>query len=113
MAMHGLHAKLLKKALQDKKMILSFFENRYDVDKQDEAIDMIESADFIITDSQENINEIQEGTGRTFNNIKDITPFDSRVDFGISQQLNVQKILVPVDGIDDATFAELIRQLGG
>ena len=112
-AMHGLHAKLLKKALQDKKMILSFFENRYDVEKQDEAIDMIESADFIITDSQENINEIQEGTGRTFNNIKDITPFDSRVDFGISQQLNVQKILVPVDGIDDATFAELIRQLGG
>ena len=45
-------------------------------------------------------------------NMKDITPFDSRADFGISQQLNVQKILVPVDGMEDATFAKLIQRLG-
>ena len=42
----------------------------------------------------------------------DITPFDSRVDFGISQQLHVQKIMVPVDGLQEAVFRKLIRHLG-
>lgn len=111
-AMHELHAELLREALKNKKMILSFFEDRYDVGKNHETRDMIESADYIITDSPENISNIHKGTGKHFDNIIDITPFDSRVDFGISQQLNVQKILVPVDGIDDASFAELIRRLG-
>lgn len=111
-AMHELHTELLKKALKDKKMILSFFEDRYQVEDHREDIDMIESADYIITDSQENISNIRKGIGKKLWNISDITPFDSRVDFGISQQLNVQKILVPVDGIEDAVFEELIRRLG-
>ena len=46
------------------------------------------------------------------NHIVDITPFDSRVDFGISQQLNVQKIMVPVDGLEQERFEELIKCLG-
>ena len=111
-AMHELHTELLKKALKDKKMILSFFEDRFDVKKHTEDIDMIESADYIITDSHENIKNIRQGTGRELWNISDITPFDSRVDFGISQQLNVQKILVPVDGMEDDRFEELIKRLG-
>ena len=42
----------------------------------------------------------------------DITPFDSRVDFGISQQLDVQKILVPVDGMEEGRLLELVQTLG-
>ncbi len=34
------------------------------------------------------------------------------MDFGISQQLDVQKILVPVDGLEDDTFRALIGILG-
>lgn len=111
-AMHECHAELLMKALEKRKTILSFFENRYDVGAHAETLGMVKSADYIITDSQENRIKIRREAGRQNGNIKDITPFDSRVDFGISQQLNVQKILVPVDGIDDMTFAELVRLLG-
>jgi accessory secretory protein Asp1 len=43
--------------------------------------------------------------------VVDITPYDSRVDFGISQQIPVQKILVPVDGLEPEVLEELIGQL--
>ena len=49
---------------------------------------------------------------REIQSIVDITPFDSRVDFGISQQLNVQKVMVPVDGMDEDTFERLVQALG-
>lgn len=111
-AMHDLHADLLKEALRGKKMILSFFEDRYETGIHKEHMDMICSADYIITDSRENTDKIQANIGTKLQNITDITPFDSRVDFGISQQLNVQKILVPVDGLGDQRFNELIAALG-
>lgn len=111
-AMHELHMELLKEALKDKKKILSFFEDRYDVESHKQHLEMIENSDYIITDSQENISQIKNGLGKELMNIKDITPFDSREDFGISQQLHVQKILVPVDGMDDVSFEKLIRYLG-
>lgn len=111
-AMHELHTDLLKKALRQKKKILSFFENRYNIARNTKDIDMIKSANFIITDSEDNIRKIKSVIDTPLENMTDITPFDSRVDFGISQQLNVQKILVPVDGIGDIRFEELIQRLG-
>ncbi len=38
----------------------------------------------------------------------DITPFDTRADFGISQQLTVQNILVPIDSIEQSKLEALI-----
>lgn len=111
-AMHERHMVLLEGALRDHKVILSFFEDRYSISNHPEAVEMTERADYIIADSRENRKKIWRETGGMIENITVITPYDSRVDFGISQQLDVQKILVPVDGMDDVTFAELIRLLG-
>lgn len=111
-AMHEQHMGVLKEVLKDKKKILSFFENRYDIITHPEAVEMIEEADYIIADSQENVRYIRRTAKKILKNITDISPFDSRVDFGISQQLNVQKILVPVDDMLDETFSQLIRSLG-
>ena len=110
-AMHERHAALIQEALKGRKTILSFFEDRYDLGRHPEMLPMVEQADYVIADSQENRRLIQ-GQANNLLRIKDITPFDSRVDFGISQQLNVQKILVPVDNLEDEVFAELIRALG-
>ena len=110
-AMHERHAALIQEALKGRKTILSFFEDRYDLGRHPEMLPMVEQADYVIADSQENRRLIQ-GQAHNLLRIKDITPFDSRVDFGISQQLNVQKILVPVDNLEDEVFAELIRALG-
>jgi len=111
-AMHERHTDVLKKVLLDKKLILSFFSDRYDLESHPGDVGMVKMADYIISDSQENFKMLQKGTGNYVTHMTNITPFDSRVDFGISQQLNVQKILVPVDGMDDSRFAMLIQRLG-
>jgi len=111
-AMHELHTEVLKMALRNTRRILSFYGDRYDIEKNVKDLPMIEAADYIITDSKENVNRIQKMAIRQLKHITDITPFDSRVDFGISQQLNVQKILVPVDGMEEDRLKMLIVQLG-
>lgn len=111
-AMHERHTEILKQALKDKKMILSFFGDRFDIAGHPDDLGMIKTADYIITDSRDNLKKVQRETGKEITNITDITPFDSRVDFGISQQLNVQKIMVPVDGMEEERFGELIGRLG-
>lgn len=111
-AMHGQHTRLLKEALAQKKTILSFFGDRCLPDRQPEAREMIEKADYIITDSRENSKRIKAWAGAMAGNVTDISPYDTRVDFGISQQLDVQKILVPVDGMEEGKLGELVQTLG-
>ncbi len=110
-AMHNLHATIIERALRYKKVILSFFEDRYSFDDPvtPRALRM---ANYIVTDSYENTKAILAEAGCNPDRIDDITPYDSRVDFGISQQLEVQKILVPVDDLQEETFEELIVVLG-
>lgn len=111
-AAHERHAKLLLEVLRDRKMILSFFEDRYRIEDHSEAVDLVRRVDYIVTDSKEKSDYIKSQVKMPVYCISDITPYDSRVDFGISQQLNVQKILVPVDGISDETFGKMIGKLG-
>ncbi|MCM1025984.1 MAG: accessory Sec system protein Asp1 [Roseburia sp.] len=111
-AMQERHVPLLRGPLERKKRILSFYADRYSVRNHPESIDVVESADYIIVDSRENMERLQKESAGLVRKMTDITPFDSRVDFGISQQLHVQKIMVPVDGLREEVFRELIRNLG-
>lgn len=112
MAMHERHAELVKNTLRNKKLILSFFGDRYSVASHPESLKIIEEADYIIVDSAKNVSKIQEESKLLIENIIAIPPYDSRVDLGISQQLDVQKILVPIDGMEEEKFGKLIRMLG-
>ncbi len=111
-AMHERHIEFLSQALEKRKRILSFFGDRYSVRKHPESIDVVESANYIIVDSRENMERLHRESAGLLQKMTDITPFDSRVDFGISQQLHVQKIMIPMDGIREEVFRELIRNLG-
>lgn len=111
-AMHDRHVCILKEVLKKKKTILSFYTERYSVTAHPEALEMMEDADYIIVDSEKNMNQIRRESTIHIQNIVAIPPFDSRMDFGISQQLSVQKILIPVDGMQKEEFGELIRLLG-
>lgn len=112
-AMDGQHLQALDSALQGRKRILSFYENRLDRSELPKWKSMIESADYVVVDSEENEEEILGVTDRLLTNIKDISPYDSRVDYSISGQLNVQKILVPVDALGQNVLDELLEQLAG
>ncbi len=111
-AMDEHHADLIKDVLRDKNVILSFFGNRYEYERYGVDKDIAAMADYIITDSYEASCRIRENSGGAVRRITDISPYDTRMDFGISQQLKVQKILVPVDGLEEEDFDKIIAILG-
>lgn len=111
-AMKDQHADLLQRTLKGRTKILSFFEDRVAITKWTQIPEIVAEADYLIADSGENRKLLRDKTEGSSLRIKNITPFDSREDFGISQQLNVQKILVPVDGMEEEKFAWTIPELG-
>ncbi len=111
-AMHELHAELLGEVLQDKKVILSFFSDRPLDMARPGVRKLTEQADFLIADSEKYRRQIREETGVSQERTAAIPPYDSRVDFGISRQIRIRKLLVPVDGLEEEVFGRLIRLLG-
>ncbi len=112
MAMYELHTSMLEEALRDRTKILSFYENRFPEERLSEITELLQAADYIVVDSEENLLRVLGSTQQLLTKIREISPYDSRVDNGISTQLNVQKILVPVDGIEDEMLEQLTLQLG-
>ena len=110
-AMHNIHSKLLDEVLSGRKKILSFYGDRCAFDTP-MSIEVVKNADHIITDSYETSKTVIENVPQSEGIITDITPYDARPDFGNSHQLMVQKILIPVDGLEDDVFDRLIRTLG-
>lgn len=115
-AMHPLHIRVAEHVLKGKRIIATFFENRFDFTQTSLAADFLEHAENIITDSDYTTKLIMENLGAVNNkpfrlHITDIPPYDTRMDFGISSQLRVQNILVPVDGLTKDAFAQIIKGL--
>ena len=140
-AMHPLHIRVAEHVLKGKRVIATFFENRFDFTQTSQAADFLEHAENIITDSDyttklimknlsgsNDINsDLQAGSAQETGemaadkisvnsepvrlHITDIPPYDTRMDFGISSQLRVQNILVPVDGLTEDAFARIIKGL--
>lgn len=111
-AMHGLHVHLLGRNLRGRKKILSFFQDRYQVGSDSVVLEMIRQADYVVADSRETARRIQKQVAVDKRRLAAIPPYDTRTDEGIGLQMGVQKILVPVDGLDDGTFREMIRIMG-
>ena len=115
-AMHKRHAALLQRTLsetaKEKRVILSFFEDRFRQESCSEAAGLLRKAGCIITDSRENSRNVRAMTGREPESIISIPPYDTRVDSGVSQRLTVQNILVPVDGMEEEMMKHLLLLLG-
>ncbi len=110
-AMHELNVLATRKIIEDKKCILSFYGDRYRIKDHEEGKGFVRSAGYLITDSEATTRYLKREMGEELTNITDISPYDARVDFGISEQLTVQKILVPVDGLPDDRFESLMIAL--
>ena len=111
-AMHGLHAALLGSVLKGRKKILSFFQDRYQVGTEPVVLEMIRCADYVVADSRETVRRIRAQAHIARGRLAAIPPYDTRADEGISLQVGVQKLLVPVDGLDSETFKASIHILG-
>lgn len=108
-AMHDRHTDVIMNSLLKNKLILSFFEGRLQQNNI-HVVEILKRADYVITDSEHTIEKVKEFDD-TITRISDISPYDSRTDFGISQQLSVQKILVPVDNLKYEVFRKTILEL--
>ncbi len=109
-AMHPLNVKAMGEFI-NRRCVLSFYQDRYRIINHPEAKELVKKANYIITDSEATTRYLKREMGEELHNIIDISPYDSRMDFGISSQLTVQKILVPVDNLRPERFQELIIAL--
>lgn len=112
-AAHGLHLPLLNRALAGRRIIYSVFGNRLSIEEHSAAIQALSHSDCIVTDSEDNLQLIQKLSGLDAVPKVNIPPYDTRTDPGISQKLKVQKILFPVDHLDQVTFKTAVKYLAG
>ncbi len=110
-AMHELNVRAIKNYVGKRRCILSFYGSRYRIRDHLDNVDMLKKASYIITDSEATTRYLKRGIGEEMDNITDISPYDSRMDFGISEQLMVQNILVPIDDLPEDRFEALMIEL--
>ncbi|CBK74113.1 Domain of unknown function (DUF1975) [Butyrivibrio fibrisolvens 16/4] len=94
-----------------KKCVLSFYGDRYRIKDHPEGKEFVRKAGYIITDSEATSRYLVREMEEDIDNLIDISPYDSRMDFGISGELTVQKILVPVDDLPEERMKLLMIAL--
>lgn len=110
-ALHEQHMELLNRTIQERKTICSVFGERFSLNDTEALRRYTDDASCIVVDSVNQLQAIQNGTGRTSATVKVIPPYDTRVDIGISQQIPVQKILLAVDQLSEGTMKAVIDSL--
>jgi len=110
-AVHSQHLGLLDRLLAGRKTCFSVFERRFPLDGNQAAAQILSRGNYIVTDSEKNLAMISRQKGLENVAKKSIPPYDTRMDPGISQQINVQKILFPVDHLSEVTLEKAIKQL--
>lgn len=110
-AMHHLHTNLWARLLRKRKTVLSFFEGRTSLVKNEIMQQFLQDAGYIVTDTREDADIIRRTMGRAYPRMTSITPYDSRVDEGISMEFPYQNILVMTDGISQEKLDEILDEL--
>ncbi len=110
-AMHPQNVYATKELIGIRKCILSFYGDRYRIKDHPEGKELVKQGGYLITDSEATSRYLKREIGEELKNLIDISPYDSRMDFGISGELMVQKILVPVDDLPEERFKALMIQL--
>lgn len=108
-ALHNVHLDTLKKVLGNRQTIYSIFNDR--ISLSNDVLNKIAYANKIIVDDESNYDAIKNKNIIDNSKMIIINPYDTRSDYGISQKLHVQKILVAIDDINDDLFESIIVNL--
>lgn len=112
-AAHGQHMPLLDRLLADRKTIFSVFQRRLAPYNERAGLAMLSHGNYLVTDSEENLERLSQKKELKHIPKVNIPPYDTRVEPGISQQLTVQKILLPVDHLRPEAMNEIIKYMAG
>lgn len=110
-AAHEQHLALLDKVLAGRKTIFSIYEQRLVLEGNQAAVKSLSHGDYIVTDSKQNLEIVSKQEELAGVEKANISLYDTRVDFGISQQLSVQKVLFPVDHLRAETLAAAVKYM--
>lgn len=107
-ATHSHHNEIVSAVLKHRKTILSFFGKRYSIPLDPVTVSLIENSQYVVTDVKSTTIGITPVVKKFSVPIKEISPYDSRADFGISQQLSNQQVLLPVDELELDVFRQVL-----
>lgn len=107
-AAHPRHLPLLDRLLADRRRVYSVFGNRLPPGCGREALSR---GDCLVADSEETLEILSREACLASVEKRHIPPYDTRIEPGISQQLRVQKILLPVDHLPGKTLEAAVRAM--
>lgn len=104
-AMHPRHSAVLDRVLAGRPKVLSFFERRNAGEgATDAGRRLVEDAACVVVDKRRTAALVEPLARAAQVPLRVITPYETRVEFGESQHLHVQNVLVAVDALDERRF---------
>ncbi len=107
------HNALIRQALETlpkQRVVMSFFEERFDLQDRETLLHDTHNASLIVTDTEHAARQIREAGVQDIP-ICDISPFDVRLPLGKSQQIRELKIFMPLDGLEDTLLEKALQQV--
>jgi len=105
------HNRLVMDAAKGCVVVLSFYGDRYNIEKKDLLKNDTKGANLIITDTEQLASKIRESTNVSSRKIMDISPFDTRLSLGKSMQIRDLKVFFPQDGMVEPIRSRGIMQM--
>ncbi len=107
------HDAMIRRTLETipgQRIVLSFFEDRFDLQDREALLEDTRNAALIVTDTERTARQIRDA-GVQGVNICDISPFDVRLSLGKSQQIRELKIFMPLDGLEGVLLEKALQQV--
>lgn len=107
------HDSLIRSALEslpEQRIVMSFFEDRFDLQDEEALLEDTQNASLIVTDTEHTARQIREAGVQDIP-ICDISPFDVRLPLGKSQQIRELKIFMPLDGLEGVLLEKALQQV--
>ena len=109
-AQHNAMLLELLKEGAEQDVVLSFFGDRYDLSDKESLLRDAAAAGLVVTDTENAAKRIREA-GVPGEKIYDISPFDTRLSLGRSQQIRELKVFMPLDGLEGIFRQKALRQV--
>ena len=107
------HDALIRQALEalpEQRVVMSFFEDRFDLQDHETLLKDTQNASLLVTDTEHAARQIREAGVQDIP-ICDISPFDVRLPLGKSQQIRELKIFMPLDGLEGTLLEKALQQV--
>nr|WP_022768323.1 accessory Sec system protein Asp1 [Butyrivibrio sp. NC2007] len=104
------HNRMVMEAAKGCVMVMSFYGDRYNIENKEQLKKDTKGASLIITDTEQLASRINEKV-KVGSRIMDISPFDTRLSLGKSQQIRELKVFFPQDGMVEPIRSRGIMQM--